>query len=264
MLTREADLTACCVATYGNPLVRWLLGGSFHPGGLELTTDIARIMEIDSGSVVLDAGCASGDSAVHLARTTGCLVTGVTLEPSGVEAARHLARRRGVQDKATFIQGDIQQADLAVDAFDAVLMECVLSILPQKGEALRRLHQVLRPGGRLGLSDVTVSGPLPAHLQGVLSIAGCTGDARSLDEYVALAQAQGFVVEHRQDLRGTAEAFLRDLKGKLMMAEVASKLGKLPVDNQTLSAAKGTLTEVQALVHQETLGYGLMVARKPG
>ena len=264
MLTGEADLRACCVATYSHPLARWLLGNSFHPGGLDLTSRISRIMEIDSSSVVLDAGCGRGDSSIHLARTTGCRVVGVSLEASGIEAARHLAQHHRVEAKAAFIQGDIQEVDLDEGTFDAVLMECVLSILPQKEKALRRLHQAPRPGGRLGLTDVTVTGALPSHLQGVLSIAGCTGDALPLEEYVALAQAQGFLVEHHQDLRDTAESYLRDLKGKMFMAEVGIKLGKIPIDGQTLAAIKETLTEIQDLVHQGTLSYGLVVARKPG
>ena len=124
------ELTACCAITYSHPLARWVLGDSLHPGGLTLSARLARLAEIGPESVVLDVGSGRGASAVHLAKTIGCRVVGVTLEEDGYNAARESADRNGVGDRATFLKGDIRQADLEPESFDAVLMECVLSILP--------------------------------------------------------------------------------------------------------------------------------------
>ena len=259
----EEEVLACCTISYSHPIARWLLGDSFHPGGLELTTRLAELTGIGPASRVLDAGAGRGASAVHLAKTWGCRVVGVTLEQDGVTAGYQLAQRHQVEDRVTFIQGDIQQADLGAESFDVVLMECVLSILPRKVAALRRLHDLLGPGGRLVLTDVTVSGALPPDLQGVLAVAGCLGDARSLEEYRALLQAEGFIIDQSVDLQDVVSSFLRDIGGKLLMAEIAIKLGKLPLSNGAITEGKRILAEVQYLIQQGVLSYGLVVAQKP-
>ena len=140
-----------------------------------------------------------------------------------------------------FIQADIQKIGLEAASFDAVLMECLLSILPRKDTTLGRLLDGLRPSGRLGRTDVTVRGPLPPDLQGVLTVAACTGDARSLEEYAELIEAAGFVVDHSQDLPEAVSSFLRGIKGKMLMAETAMRLGKLPVGKDVLARGKQIL-----------------------
>ena len=263
MLPGSESLAECCAALYSHPLARWLLGDSLHPGGLKLTTEVARLAGVEAESRVLDAGSGRGASAVHLAKTFKCHVMGVTLEEAGVAAGYEEARRNHVEELVTFRQGDLLSVELGAGFFDVVLMECVLSILQDKEAALSRLGEALRPGGRLAITDVTVSGPLPSELQGLLTVAGCVGDARSLEEYRRLVEAQGFTVERTQDLRETAESLLKGIKGKVLMAEIALKLGKLPVSPALLNEGKRILGEVQALVADGVLGYGLIVARKP-
>ena len=257
-----ADLNTCCKISYGHPLARWLLGDSFHPGGLALTTRLARLVGIDGASRVLDAGSGLGASAVHLARTVGCRVTGVTLEAEGVSAGYELADRHGVDEKVRFVQGDLRRIGLEQETFDFVLMECVLSIIPEKAAVLRHLHGLLRPGGRLGLTDVTVSGPLPQELRGLLATVGCVAGALSLSEYAALLEDHGLVVEHRQDCGAAVSSFLQEIKGKVLMVGVASELGRLPIGDGALAEGKQILAAVQEQVRRRVLGYGLLVARK--
>lgn len=258
----EAELIACCVASYDHPAVRWVLGDSWHPGGLPLTTRLAEAAGVGPRSRVLDAGSGRGATAVHLAETVGCRVVGITLEPGGTAVADDLAQRRGVEERTTFVQGDLMEGGLEGEPFDAVLMECVLSILPDKPAALRGLHGLLRPGGRIGLTDVTVGGALPDELQGLLAAVGCVGNARSLEEYSALLADQGLVVETVRDLPETAATFLTDLQGKLMLAEIAAKLGKLPIGGDVLGEAKRLLAVARDLVSRGGLSYGMVVAVK--
>lgn len=264
MTQPAADLNACCAISYAHPVARWLLGDSFHLGGLELTTRLGQMMGIESESILLDAGSGRGTSAVHLAKTFDCRVTGITIEEEGVAAGYQLAQQHRVEDRVFFIQGDIQEISLDAESFDAILMECVLSILSRKGTTLSRLYDTLRPGAYLGLTDVTVQGPLPPHLQSILAVAACTGDARSLKEYSRLLQTAGFVVDQGHDLPEIAASFLRDIRVKLMMAEVAIGLGKLPIGRDALAQGKQILAEVQDLVGRGALSYGLVVAHKPG
>ena len=255
-MTSTLDLNACCTITYGHPLARLLLGDSLHPGGLPVTSKLGGLMGIDAAQSVLDAGCGLGATAVHLARTAGCHVTGVTLEDDGAAVAYELAGRSGVEDRVRFVQGDVLHVDLAGQQFDSIVMECVLSIIEDKGAALRRLGGFLRPGGRIGLSDVTASGPLPPELEGPLATAGCVGGAVSLGEYRALLEGEGFVIEHLLDLPEVTESFMAGVRGKMLLAAAA-------VRGRVLAGARRIFALAQELVSQRVLGYGLVVVRKP-
>ena len=261
--TDSEDLAACCVDVYSHPVARWLFGDSFHPGGLALTQRVARLAGVGPGSRVLDLGSGRGASAVHLAETLGCEVTGVTLEARGVEAGQRRARERGVDHLVRFRRGDIQEFPFGAHAYDVGMMECVLSILPAKAETLARLRAALKPGGVVIVTDVTVSGPLPEELRGILTVAGCLGDARSLDGYARLMSDAGLDVRQVDDLQTTAFDVVRMIKGKLMMAELASKVGKLPLDAALIERAKSLLRGVQQLIDDGLLSYGLLIAVEP-
>ena len=256
------DIEACCKVSYGHPLARWLMGDSFHPGGLRLTSRLASLLGIESGDNVLDPGSGLGASAVHIASSTGCRVTGITLEAEGIEAGNELARRRGVADSVTFLQGDLNHIDVDTTEFEFVLMECVLSIMAHKAKTLRRLGGLLAPGGRLGMTDVTVSGPLAAELRGVLANVGCVGGALSLDGYRALLNDAGFTVEYYEDLHEEASEFLNKIAGKLAVAEMFAKLQQPPIGGELIAQGKRLLASAQDVVRRGVLGYGLLVARK--
>ncbi len=255
-------VASCCAASYGSPWVKWLLGDSFHPGGLQLTTRLAGLMGIDSSSSVLDVGSGLGTTAVHLAETSGAKVHGVTLEMEGVLAGRERARERGLAERVSFSQGDIQTWGHP-ERFDFVMMECVLSILEPKAETLRQAIEFLTPGGVVGITDVTVDGTLPAELTGVRSAAGCVGGALSLGGYRELLERWRFEVEVAEDTSHVAHPFLRGLSRKLTMAKVAARFGALPIDKAVLAEAGRLLETVEDLVQRGILGYGLLVARKP-
>jgi SAM-dependent methyltransferase len=162
-----------------------------------------------------------------------------------------------------FIRADVQTAALEPASFDAALLECVLSILPDKPASLERIADALKPGARLGLTDVTVSGAIPQEYLGALTVAGCVGDARGLDEYAGLLEGAGLRIVEYEHLPGVASATVLDIKGKLMMAEVAVRLGKLPFGISLIERGKQLISGVQRLIADGTPGYGLLVPEKP-
>ena len=258
------DVNACCAVTYGHPLARALLGDSLHPGGLALTSRLAVNMGIGAASNVLDVGSGLGATPVHLAQAKGCRVTAVILEREGVEAGIDLASREGLGERVHFVEGDIMKTDVGARGFDSIVTECGMSIFMDKPAAMRRLVGLLGPGGRIGLTDVTVSGPLPPpELSGVLATAGCVGGALSMQGYCDLLTREGMVLEHVEDCRDVAEGFLSGISKKLVMAEIASGLGKLSVGEGVLSEAKLLLAKARDLAASGVLSYGMIVARKP-
>jgi arsenite methyltransferase len=258
----EMDIKTCCVASYTHPLARWFLGDSLHPGGLTLTTRLARMAGVGPQSLVLDAGSGLGASSVHLAQTVGCRVVGVTLEEEGVARGARLAGGSDVADRVTFLEGDIQEVDLMPGSFDVAFMECVLSLVSDKRGVLRRIRSLLRSGGSFALSDVTLKGPLPEEMRGVAASVACMGATLPLEGYRHLVKSAGFDVEHIEDLPEVASNLLRDFRDKLLMAEIAVALGKLPVDGELLAVIKRYLALAEDMVRSGTLSYGMLVARR--
>ena len=79
------------------------------------------------------------------------------------------AAEQGVSDLTAFRRGDAEGLPFEDQSFDALFSECSFCTFPDKTSAAEEMARVLRPGGRLGLTDVTVSGPLPEDLQNLLS-----------------------------------------------------------------------------------------------
>lgn len=238
------------------------LGESFHPGGLELTTRLANLVNVNEDSRILDAGSGRGASPVHLAKNFGCLVTGMTLETSGVGAGLSAAKASGVDRLANFTQGDIIVDDLGMEMYNLVLMECVLSILSDKATALQRLRDALVPNGRVAVLDVTFEGTLPPELQGTLAQACCLADAHSLEGYGNLLNMAGFTLEHTEDAKLAIEAFLKMLERKLAMAKLAVTFATLPITPTVFNKARDLFKVVQQCVTDGALGYSILVGRR--
>jgi len=255
---------ACCSIIYSHPLATWLIGESFHPGGLALTDELAVLTGLGPGMRLLDAGCGRGASTIHLAETTGCEAVGLTLESDGVERGQKLAEASGVRDNVQFVQDDILHMDTTVGDFDVVLMECVLSTLEKKPESLRQLYRITKPGGYIALTDVTVSEELPAELQGSIGAALCMADARDLDEYMSLVEDAGFRVKEYRSAKEAVQELIKKIGTRLMIADAAIGLGSLKVDRSLIVNAREALKVASKLVDQGTLGYGLIVAQRTG
>ena len=153
---------ACCAAVYEQDVVALVLGESYHPGGLDLTRHLARTLGLRPGQRVLDVASGPGATALLLAEEFDVAVDGVDLGEASVAKARAAAAERGLGERVRFHIGDAERLPFGDAAFDAVICECAFCTFPAKPVAAAEFARVLRPGGRVGITDVTLD-PSPSR-----------------------------------------------------------------------------------------------------
>ena len=116
------------------------------------------------GESVLDLGSGRGLDCFIASKAVGPTgsVTGVDALLSMVEKATQIAAKRGF-DNCRFIQGEIEDIPCEDDAFDLVISNCVINLSMKKPSVYRDIFRVLKPGGRLAVSDITTKKDLPAE-----------------------------------------------------------------------------------------------------
>ena len=243
------EVKACCAAVYGSAAARWLLGESFHPGGSALTSRLIEALDVGPGATIVDVASGPGTSALQAAREAGCDVVGVDLSEETLAAARAAADGAGLGDRVRFVAGDAEGLPFPDESFDGALCECSFCTFPDKPRAAAELARVLRPDGRLALSDVAAEpSALPASLRTLDAWIACLADARPLLESAALLEEAGFAVEA---IEAHDDALVE------LLDRIDERLRPLQLGLDLLDAARRA-------VDRGALGYGVVVARRHG
>ncbi len=254
-------IKACCAALYASDWARLLLGETFHPGGLALTERLGQLLGLGPGDTVLDVAAGRGASAVHLARIFDCRVVGVDYSAANVEAAAVAAAEAGLEHLTTFVQGDAERLAVGDARFDAVICECAFCTFPNKSAAAREIARVLRPGGRLGLADLTRQGPLPEELSTLPAWIACVAEACSVDEYAAYL-AEGFALRAIERHDEALLALVRDVRAKLLGIELVAKLQRRELPSAEVEQARALARSADAAVRAGRLGYAILLASR--
>jgi len=249
----------CCAQLYQSEVATFLLGDSFHPGGLRLTERLGERLGLSTGSNVLDVAAGRGTSALFLAEHFGCRVTGIDLGPQNVAEANQAASARGLGERVHFQCADAESLPFESGHFDALVCECAFCTFPDKTRAASEFARVLRAGGRAGLTDLTRAAVLPEALTGLLAWIACIADAQPLEAYVDILRSAGFSVAAPEIYDEALHELVRQVQGRLFTVEVLSGLKKLTLPDLDLSTAKQmTATAARAIARRE-LGYALIV-----
>ena len=150
-------------------------------------------LDLKTGETVVDLGSGAGIDALIAARKVGPegSVIGVDMTPEMLAAARKNAEAAGA-DQVDFREGRLE--DLPVDdaSVDAVTSNCVINLVPDKSLVFNEIARVLRPGGRLVISDIVLDGDLPAAIRdNVLAYVGCVAGAERRENYFEMLREAG-------------------------------------------------------------------------
>ncbi|MEU9246981.1 methyltransferase domain-containing protein [Streptomyces sp. NPDC048385] len=263
-MAQNDDLKACCAAAYSSDVVALLLGDSYHPGGTALTRRLADGLSLNARHRVLDVASGRGTTALLLADAYGCRVDGVDYAPANTALAQGAAAAAGLADKTAFTTGDAEHLPYPDASFDAVVCECALCTFPDKARAATEFARVLRPGGRVGITDVTaVPDRLPPELTGLAARIACIADARPLDAYAEILAAAGLrtVRTERQNQAMTRMIDQIEARLSLLRLTASAKLAEAGID---WNATPTVLSAARAAVADGVLGYALLVAEKTG
>jgi ubiquinone/menaquinone biosynthesis C-methylase UbiE len=257
-LQSPETIKGCCVALYESDWATLLLGDSYHPGRLQLTERLGNMLDLQPGHIVLDVASGLGTSAIYLAQRFGCQVVGVDFSGQIVEQASANAAEAGISQLVQFKQGDAERLPFEGGSFDALICECAFCTFPSKPQAASQFARVLRPGGRIGLSDLTRSAPLPPELDTLLAWVACIADAQPMEEYTSILSQAGFSMGPPELHDEALAELINEVRGKLLVAELMVNLKKLEVPDWIDFDQVGRLAQITAeTVNQGKLGYAL-------
>jgi arsenite methyltransferase len=155
------------------------------------------VAQLTPGQIVLDLGSGGGFDCFLAGPKVGPTgrVIGVDMTPQMLSKARRnlgtYHERTGL-DNVEFRLGEIEHLPVGDASVDVVLSNCVINLSPDKPQAWREIARVLRPGGRVAVSDMALLQPLPAEVrQMVEALVGCVAGAVLVDEYRAMIEAAG-------------------------------------------------------------------------
>jgi arsenite methyltransferase len=152
------------------------------------------VAELHEGETVLDLGSGGGIDVILSARRVGesGVAYGLDMTDEMLALARRNAEEAGVHN-AIFLKGVIEAIPLPADSVDVVISNCVINLSTDKTAVLTEIARVLRPGGRIGISDVVAEDRLsPDERSARGSYVGCIAGALSKAEYEAGLEAAGF------------------------------------------------------------------------
>lgn len=158
------------------------------------------------GEVVVDLGSGGGLDVFLAARKVGLTgkAIGIDMTPEMIDRAQANAKRQGLPN-VEFRLATIDDLPLPEKSADVVISNCVINLAPDKPAVFREVYRVLKPGGRVAVSDIALKKPLPPEVAtDLMAYVGCIAGAVPITEYVAGLTAAGFdtvqVVDTHKDL----------------------------------------------------------------
>ena len=195
-------LSSCCGSSASIQTIGEMIGYSKEemsqvPEGSNLGLGCGNpvaLASLKEGQTVLDLGSGAGFDCFLAAKAVGekGRVIGVDMTPEMVDKARENAKKGGYQN-VEFRLGDIEYLPVIDNSVDVILSNCVVNLSPNKPKVFSEAFRVLKPGGKLTLSDVVLLRPLPPVLaNSAAAYLGCVAGASLKSDYIGMLNKAGF------------------------------------------------------------------------
>lgn len=188
--------------------------------------DPITLASLQPEQTVLDLGSGAGLDCFFAAKKVGATghVIGVDMTREMIERARSSAQRLGL-DNVEFRQGFLENLPVNSGTVDVIISNCVINLAPDKSKVFSEAFRVLKPGGKLAVSDIVTDGPLPEAIKKSLSAwAGCVAGAVEAKEYIGMMKAVGFnnvsVTPVFFD-KETVDAAINNMKGAIELKSIS-------------------------------------------
>lgn len=227
-----------------------------HPGGLDVTRQMAELAAITKGSEVLDVASGTGESACFLAKTFGCRVHGVDISPDMVKRAARKAQKRGID--ANFTTGDATDLLFEDDRFDVVISECTLCFL-DKERVIAEMIRVAKPGGRVAIHDLAWKDGAPQRVKEKLAELE-SERPETLDGWRLLFEQAGLQDVNAVDRSDVIPGWMHESRKQMGLSGQAKALWKI-VTTTGIGGLR-RLWESERIFRSRHLGYGIIVGKK--
>ena len=228
-----------------------------HPGGLEITRELATLCHIEKDSKILDVAAGTGESACYLQENFGCQAVGIDASDDMVKRARKKTAERHLSVQSQ--KGDAHNLPFEDNTFDAVISECTTCIL-DKDRAIREMVRVAKHGGYVGIHDLCWKEGTSEHLK--QRLAELEGEKpETLDRWKRLFEKAGLEAVRAVDKSYLISRWTKDVRKELgLIGKV--KVFLKAIQNWGFKGVRRILESVR-IFRSEHIEYGIVVGRKP-
>ena len=230
---------------------------TLHPGGLDITGELAGLCAIRPGTAVLEVASGTGESACFLAVRFGAHVVGLDRSQSMV--SRSAEKVGAISPEVSLIRADAHHLPLPDNSFDVAIAECTLCLL-EKARVIEEMTRVVRPGGRVGMHDLCWEADAPESLKRTL--ADIEGELpETLGGWAGLFRAAGLVEIRTIDKKNLIARWMRTERDQLGWSGQAA-VAMRAIRRWGLGGL-WTILRSERVFSSKHLGYCIVVGMKP-
>ena len=199
---QDTNASSCCGSGGSSQEVYNIMSDEYdHLGGYSADADLklgcglpTEFAKIKTGDTVVDLGSGAGNDCFVARHETGesGKAIGIDFTEAMIDKARANVDKLGYNN-VEFRQGDIEKIPIVSDTVDVVVSNCVMNLVPDKPKAFGEVYRILKTGGHFSISDIVLTGDLPAKIKDAAEMyAGCVASAIQKEEYLKIIKDTGF------------------------------------------------------------------------